>query len=127
VFAGLMGYFLFHMVTGQQGLVSWLQMGARAEALERQASELASRRAELTALHQRLVGDGAGGDLIEEQAWQQLALVHPGDVVISLEGVNPAIARPASPQPVAIGESSAAVRQDSMPGQSSPSARASSE
>lgn len=102
MFAMLLAYFVVHVFTGQQGLMAWIDMNGRSAGLEREAAELKAERALLEDRLARLKGPHGDRDYVEELAYRQLGFVGAGDVVVNLNGINPATARSASPMPVAV-------------------------
>jgi cell division protein FtsB len=101
LFALLLGYFLVNVFTGQQGLLAWVDINNRSAGLEREAQALAAQRAVLQVRLDRLKADDMRPDDVEELAYRQLGFVAKEDIVVSLNGINPATAQVASPMPVA--------------------------
>ncbi len=78
-------YLTAHAVTGQQGLMSYMQLQEQHEALVKEKGALARERAELEV---RLKAMGSGSinkDALEELARQQFAAAHPDEIVFELD------------------------------------------
>jgi cell division protein FtsB len=106
MFTLLLAYFVVHVFTGQQGLLSWMDMNHRSAGLEKEAADLEARRQQLEARLARLKPGTVDSDYIEEIAWRDLGFVARDDIVISLNGLNRATEVTASPLPVAVGSGS---------------------
>lgn len=81
VLAVAIGYFSYHAVQGDRGLVAWL--GLTHEIAETTA-ELQAARAERQAIERRVVllkADGLDPDMLDERARIVLGLAHADEVV----------------------------------------------
>lgn len=84
VAACLVGYFVFHAVQGERGLLAYLHLQqelAQANAVER---ELAAQRAELRHRVGLLRPDSLDPDMLEERARRVLNFARPDEVVVLL-------------------------------------------
>ena len=78
------GYFIYHAVQGDRGILAWLRVNQQLEAAHH---ELAQSAAERTALERRvslLSNSSLDLDMLEERARIMLNFSHPDDVVIFL-------------------------------------------
>lgn len=85
--AGLVAYFSYHGMTGEQGVLAWAGYNARIAELEQ---ELAIVRAEREALENRaarLRDASLDLDLVDERARELLNVAAPDDYVIRLDGM----------------------------------------
>lgn len=83
--AGLVAYFSYHGMTGEQGVLAWAGYKARITELEQ---ELAIVRAEREALENRaarLRDASLDLDLVDERARELLNVASPDDYVIRLD------------------------------------------
>jgi cell division protein FtsB len=88
--ACLVGYFVYHTVQGEHGLLARNRIAAELAAAE---ARLAALRAEREALEHRvdlLSPEHLDLDLLEERARVMLNFAHPDDVVIMLPPGPPA-------------------------------------
>ncbi|NJR20648.1 MAG: septum formation initiator family protein [Hyphomonadaceae bacterium] len=84
IFSLALVYFAVHFFIGQQGLLSWRAYVQRADILLMEKQALVAKRQLLSDRLARLSAASADADYIEERAFSQLGLVHPGDFVIPL-------------------------------------------
>ena len=78
------GYFIYHAVQGDRGILAWLRVNQQLEAAHQ---ELAKTGAERAALEQRvslLSNSSLDLDMLEERARVMLYFSHPDDIVIFL-------------------------------------------
>jgi len=83
--AGLVVYFGYHGLSGDQGILAWAGYQARIAELE---AELSVARAEREALERRadrLRADALDLDLVDERARDLLNFARPGDYIVRLE------------------------------------------
>lgn len=76
------GYFAFHAVHGERGILAFLQMKERIAALETVAAETSDERARWEHRVGLLNGASLDLDLLEERARLMLNVGHANDVVI---------------------------------------------
>lgn len=89
IFSLALVYFAVHFFVGQQGLLSWRSYVQRADVLVLEKQALMEKRDLLYDRLSRLKSGQADADYIEEQAFSQLGLVHPNDIVVHLPKANP--------------------------------------
>ena len=85
----LTGYFAYHLVEGDRGLLAWLRL---THEIRDESASLQAARAQREALDQRvsnLKPDHLDPDLLDERVRATLNLVAPGEIVI----MQPATAR----------------------------------
>lgn len=78
----LLAYFSFHMVQGQQGILSFLQLQSKVENAEMLSVSLGDERRELEARVRLLSPDNLDPDMIEERARIMLNYGHQNEIVI---------------------------------------------
>ena len=84
IWIGLAGYFVYHIVIGGRGVISWTVLSREADQLE---SELAKLKNENEFLENKIKGmrsDSLDLDLLEEQAERILGFCHAEDTVVLL-------------------------------------------
>lgn len=84
--ACIAGYFVYHAVQGDRGVIAWIQVNQR---LAQAKADLDRTNAERGALEQRvaLLSNGSLDlDMLEERARVMLNFSHPDDLVIFLNG-----------------------------------------
>ncbi len=80
--ACLAGYFVYHAVQGDRGIVAWMQLNQQIRVAE---DELAKTDAERQEMEQRvslLSNSSLDLDMLEERARVMLNFAHPDDLVI---------------------------------------------
>jgi cell division protein FtsB len=78
----LLAYFSYHMVQGQQGVLSLLQMQSKVELAESIHTSVRGEREEIEARVALLRPDNLDPDMIEERARVMLNFAHPNEIVI---------------------------------------------
>lgn len=78
----LLAYFSYHMVQGEQGVLSLLQLRAKVEQAEALHAGLRAERRELETRVALLRPDNLDPDMVEERARVMLNFAHPDEVVI---------------------------------------------
>ena len=78
----VIGYFGYHLVHGDRGLVAWRELEERISRTEAVARQIASERTELEHRVALLRPDSLDRDMLEERVREVLNLAHPDDVVI---------------------------------------------
>ena len=82
------GYFIYHAVQGDRGILAWLRVNQQLEAAQ---EELAQSSADRAALEQRVAllnNSSLDLDMLEERARIMLNFSDPDDVVIFLPSNN---------------------------------------
>jgi len=82
--AGLVVYFAYHAMSGDQGLLAWAGYKARLAELEAEAAAAEAERLTLEARADRLRDNGLDLDLVDERARDILGFAHPDDYVITV-------------------------------------------
>lgn len=78
------GYFVYHIIIGARGVVSWTILSREADRLE---SELAKIKRENEFMNNKIKGmrsDSLDLDLLEEQAQKILGFCYPEDTIVLL-------------------------------------------
>ncbi len=78
----VIGYFAYHLVHGDRGLVAWRELEDRIGKTEAVARQIASERGELERRVALLRPDSLDRDMLEERVREVLNLAHPEDLVI---------------------------------------------
>ena len=78
----LIGYFSYHAVQGDLGLLSYLKLNRQIETLEVKAASVADERQALEHRVSLMSPEGVDPDLLDERVRYDLGFVHPEDVVI---------------------------------------------
>ena len=78
----LLAYFSYHMVQGEQGVLSLLQLQAKVEQAEALHDGLRAERNKLETRVALLRPDNLDPDMVEERARVMLNFAHPDEVVI---------------------------------------------
>jgi cell division protein FtsB len=84
--ACIAGYFVYHAVQGDRGVIAWIQVNQR---LAQAKADLDRTNAERSAMEQRvaLLSNGSLDlDMLEERARVMLNFSHPDDLVIFTNG-----------------------------------------
>lgn len=82
---GLAGYFGYHAVNGDRGLLASQQLTDDLNVMEKRLAALREERESLERKVLRLRSDSLDPDLIDELARETLSMVEPEDVIILLE------------------------------------------
>ncbi len=88
------GYFIYHAVQGDRGILAWLRVNQQLEASQ---LELAASAAERAALEQRvalLSNSSLDLDMLEERARVMLNFSDPDDVVVFVPSNKPSGSEP---------------------------------
>jgi len=80
--SALAGYFLYHLVEGDRGLLAYVRLKQDIQAAETVAAKVRAERVRLERRVALLRPDGLDLDILDEQARYVLGLVHPDDVVL---------------------------------------------
>lgn len=78
----LLAYFSYHMVQGDHGLLSLLQLRAKVEQAQTLYASLEIERTQLDARVALLRPDNLDPDMLEERARVMLNFAHPNEIVI---------------------------------------------
>lgn len=78
----IIGYFIYHSIQGDRGILAWVQIHERlAQALYQLNNTIKERQA-LEEMVQDLRPESINRDLLDQQVRLQLGYVHPDEVVI---------------------------------------------
>ncbi len=80
------GYFAYHAVQGDRGLIAWWQLSQRVEAAGALLAETAARRGALENRVRRMAPGSMDSDLLDERARLMLNFGRPDEVVIFTGG-----------------------------------------
>lgn len=78
----VMGYFIYHSIQGERGLLAWFKLQERFHMVESQLRGVTFAREELEEKVQALRPESINRDLLDQQVRQKLGYTHPDDVVI---------------------------------------------
>lgn len=82
----LFGYFAYHSVQGDRGLIAWLQLGQQVEIAQAVLEKVSRERSALEHRARLLRPDNLDPDMLDERARQVLSLSHPDEMVILDQG-----------------------------------------
>ena len=85
----VIGYFAYHLVHGDRGLVAWRDLNERIIETEAEARRGGGEREELERRVALLRPDSLDRDMLDERVREVLNLAHPDDIVI-LRNIAPA-------------------------------------
>lgn len=91
--ACLAGYFVYHAIHGDRGIIAWLQLNQQLKVAQIELDQTAAARQALEQRVALLSNSSLDLDMLEERARVMLNFVHPDDRIIFLKN---APARPAS-------------------------------
>lgn len=80
------GYFAYHSVQGDRGLIAWLQLGQQVEIAQATLEKVSRDRSALEHRARLLRPDNLDPDMLDERARQVLSLTHPDELVILDKG-----------------------------------------
>ncbi len=78
------GYFAYHAVQGDRGLIAWVQLKQRVAETRAVAAETAGRRMVLERRVRMLNPESLDADLLDERARVMLNLGYPDEIIIPL-------------------------------------------
>ncbi len=80
----LVGYFVYHVVSGARGVISWVKLSKKVEQLENKAKRLKESNKFLENKIKYFRRDNLDLDLLDEQARSVLGFADENDIVIPL-------------------------------------------
>jgi cell division protein FtsB len=80
--ACLAGYFVYHAVEGERGLLAWLRVHHELRAAEEELQQTGADRLALERRVAQLNSSSLDPDMLDERARAMLNFSHPDDVVI---------------------------------------------
>lgn len=84
-FLAALGYFVYHTVQGENGLLALSEIETRLADAEREATALTARRAALERRISLVRGPSLDPDMLDELARRELGYAHPLEVVIPMK------------------------------------------
>ncbi|MBS0271488.1 MAG: septum formation initiator family protein [Proteobacteria bacterium] len=78
----VLGYFVYHSVQGDRGILAWMQLQERFLKIQSELIELTQVREELEEKVQGLQPESIKRDLLDQQVRLQLGYIRPDEVVI---------------------------------------------
>ena len=78
----VMGYFTYHSIQGDRGILAWVQIQERFNTAQTQLKDIIKTRQELEEKVQALRPESINRDLLDQQVRLQLGYSHPDEVVI---------------------------------------------
>jgi cell division protein FtsB len=85
LWTAVIGYFAYHLLDGQYGLMSWLAFEERAYKLQTELVDIKSEREKLEYRVALMRPESLDPDLLEERARQTLGFSRPNEVTIFRE------------------------------------------
>lgn len=82
------GYFAYHSVQGDRGVIAWLQLGQQVEIAQAVLEKVSRDRSALEHRARLLRPDNLDPDMLDERARQVLSLTRPDELVILDKGSN---------------------------------------
>src|SRR5437660_449708 len=101
--ACLAGYFVYHAVQGDRGIIAWMQVNQQIRVAQDELTKTDTAREAMEQRVALLSNSSLDLDMLEERARVMLNFAHPEDLVIFLNGQGqgqPQPANPAPPKPV---------------------------
>jgi cell division protein FtsB len=78
----LFGYFAYHSVQGDRGLIAWVQLSQQVEIAQATLEKVSRERSALEHRTRLMRPDNLDPDMLDERARQVLSLTHPDERVI---------------------------------------------
>jgi len=91
------GYFVYHAVQGDRGIVAWMQLNQQIRVAETELEKTDAERQEMEQRVALLSNTSLDLDMLEERARVMLNFAHPDDLVIFYNRPQPAAPAPAKP------------------------------
>jgi cell division protein FtsB len=76
------GYFVYHAVQGDRGIVAWMQLNQQIRVAEEELAKTDAERQEMEQRVALLSNSSLDLDMLEERAQVMLNFAHPDDLVI---------------------------------------------
>lgn len=83
--ACVFGYFVYHAVQGERGVLSWLQLSQQLTESRATLAQLTEERMTIEHRVNLMGASGLDADLLEEQARTMLSVVDPADRLIIMK------------------------------------------
>jgi cell division protein FtsB len=97
--ACLAGYFVYHAVQGDRGIIAWLKLNQQIKTAQSELTQADAQKSELEQRVALLSNSSLDLDMLEERARIMLNFTHPNDLVIFQTPQKPAPAPQPQPQP----------------------------
>lgn len=81
----LMGYFIYHAIQGDRGLLAWIQLTQQLDIAKAELAAIKEARQQLEDKVGGLRPESLNRDLLEEQVRQFLGYSHPDEMVVILD------------------------------------------
>lgn len=78
----IIGYFIYHSIQGDRGILAWVQLQERLGQAIYQLNKTVKERRALEEIVQDLRPESINRDLLDQQVRLQLGYTHPDEVVI---------------------------------------------
>jgi cell division protein FtsB len=78
----IIGYFIYHSIQGDRGILAWVQLQERLVLAVNQLNETVKERHALEEIVQDLRPESINRDLLDQQVRLQLGYAHPDEIVI---------------------------------------------
>jgi cell division protein FtsB len=82
VTAAFLGYFAYHAVHGEYGMVGRTKLESQAAELTAELARLDAQKADLLGRVELMRPSSLDQDMVDERARESLSMVHPNEVVI---------------------------------------------
>jgi cell division protein FtsB len=91
------GYFVYHAVQGDRGIVAWMQLNQQIRVAQAELAKTDTERQEMEQRVALLSNSSLDLDMLEERARVMLNFAHPDDLVIFLDRPQPAPSQAPAP------------------------------
>lgn len=85
---GLLGYFIYHIIQGERGLLSWRQLNNKISIAESRLNELSQEQETLEMKVRLMRPESLDPDMLDEQAREKLNFVGKDEIVIRDEELS---------------------------------------
>jgi cell division protein FtsB len=92
--ACLAGYFVYHAVQGDRGIVAWMQLNQQIRVADAELAKTGAERQQIAQRVALLSNTSLDLDMLEERARVMLNFAHPDDLVIFLDKQPKPVAAP---------------------------------
>lgn len=81
----IMGYFIYHSIQGDRGILAWIQLKDRLQKIECELKDVMTERLHLEGKVQDLRPESLNRDLLDQQVRLQLGYTRPDEIIILKE------------------------------------------
>lgn len=78
----LLGYFIYHIIQGERGFISWMRLKQKVEVLEERLTSIQEEQSQLEQRVYLLRPDSLDRDMLEEQARKVLNYANADELII---------------------------------------------